>query len=193
MFPLGVQEPQLQHAPVHPPHTEPKHLSSSYQVKNKFRKGVYGAMISSSFNQAGGAKAQDYQRRKSMEATVAAGQQQSSVPVKHIDLDRIPGLDDFDDVQTPMLTQPKTTLPGTTPVTTAAGGIKSTLGAKGQQAGHEGEGGLLGAVAGGLSSLTGGGGVTGMAGKLGDLAGSATSAGGGLLSSGKGLFKKFGF
>lgn len=100
---------------------------------------------------------------------------------KLIDLDRIPGLDDdFDDIITPSYQQK----PMTTATTSTTKTTTSTAGAKTQ----EGEGGLLG----GLSQLTGGG-VSGLTGKLGDLAGSATSAGGGLLSTGRGLFKKFGF
>ncbi len=116
--------------------------------------------------------------------------------MKSINLDKIPGLDDFDD-PVPTFTAPKPSMP-------LPGASKTQ--AKPPGAAEEG-GGLLGGLTGGLtqglSGLTGGGapggagGVGGVAagitGKLGDLAGSATSAGGGLLSSGKGLFKKFGF
>jgi len=64
------------------------------------------------------------------------------------------------------------------------------------QAQPEQTGGLLGGLTSGLTSgisgLTGGG-VSGVTGKLGDIGGSAAGAAGGLLNSGKGLFKKFGF
>ena len=114
-------------------------------------------------------------------------------PIKTINLDKIPGLDDFDE---PVIT---TTFAATKPTMSLPGAKTGQAKPQGQE-----EGGLLGAMTGGLtqglSGLTGGsstGGVGGVAagltGKLGDLAGSATSAGGGLLSSGKGLFKKFGF
>ncbi len=111
-----------------------------------------------------------------------------------INLDRIPGLDDFDD--DPLAyAAPTTTATATKPTTSLLGGPAKTGAAAGAKTGQE-EGGLLGAVTGGLTqgiSGLAGGGVSGITGKLGDLAGTASSAGGGLLSSGKGLFKKFGF
>ncbi len=98
-------------------------------------------------------------------------------------LDRIPGLDDdfFD--------EPKK--PAVTPARLGAAGVRP--GAAGAaQAQPEQAGGLLGGLTSGLSGLTGGG-VSGVTGKLGDIGGSAAGAAGGLLNSGKGLFKKFGF
>jgi hypothetical protein len=100
--------------------------------------------------------------------------------------DHIPGLDDdfFDDPRK------------------SAAPAPSRLGVAGVRPGAaaapppqpEQTGGLLGGLTTGLTSgisgLTGGGGVTG---KLGDIGGSAAGAAGGLLNSGKGLFKKFGF
>ena len=89
-----------------------------------------------------------------------------------MNLDNIPGLDDFDP-------------PGHKPAVSGAPASES--------------GGLLGGITGGLTGglQAGLGGLTGaaggMGGKLGDVAGSATGAAGSLLSGGKGLFKKFGF
>jgi len=100
--------------------------------------------------------------------------------------DHIPGLDDdfYDDLSRkppqPLPPQNRLGPPGVRPgVSTAP-----------PQAQPEQTGGLLGGLTSGISGLTGGGGVTG---KLGDIGGSAAGAAGGLLNSGKGLFKKFGF
>ena len=95
-----------------------------------------------------------------------------------VNLDNIPGLDDFDP-------------------SGAKAGISGAGGA-GAPPTSEG-GGLLGGLTGGLTGglQSGLGGLTGAAsggiGKLGDVAGSATGAASNLLSGGKGLFKKFGF
>lgn len=129
-----------------------------------------------------------YQPPHSMAAMPPTSQPATS---KHIDLDKIPGLDDFDDVPaiTPTYTQPK--LP---PHSQAGGlGARTPAGTRpGQQQQQQEEGGLLGGLTSGLSGLIGGA-ASGVSGKLGDAAGAAAGAGGGLLSSGKGLFKKFGF
>jgi len=89
-----------------------------------------------------------------------------------VNLDNIPGLDDFD----PPGHKPAVSGAPTSEPAGLLGGIT---------------GGLTGGLSAGLGGLTGAAG--GMGGKLGDVAGSATGAAGSLLSGGKGLFKKFGF
>ena len=101
----------------------------------------------------------------------------AAAPAGPVNLDQIPGLDDFE----------------------SGGGLGVNKGVSGQQPPAGEGGGLLGGLTGGLTGglQAGLGGLTGAAsggiGKLGDIGGSATGAASNLLSGGKGLFKKFGF
>ena len=101
-----------------------------------------------------------------------------------INLDRIPGLDDdfFDEPKKPAMAAPGRL---------GAAGVRPGA----QPAQPEAPTGLLGGLTSGLTSGISGltGGASGVTGKLGDIGGSAAGAAGGLLTSGKGLFKKFGF
>ena len=102
-----------------------------------------------------------------------------------INLDRIPGLDDdfFDEPKKPAMPPPG-----------RLGAAGARPGAAGAAAQPEQQAGLLGGLTSGLTSgMAGlaGGGVSGVTGKLGDIGGSAAGAASGLLTGGKGLFKKF--
>jgi len=103
-----------------------------------------------------------------------------------VDLDRIPGLDDFDD-PVPVAAAPSIAKPVPT-----TGGISGTAGAtKPGDAAAAGEGGLLGGLMSGITGAASS--AAGAASKATDVGGAASGAAAGILNTGKGLFKKFGF
>ena len=103
-----------------------------------------------------------------------------------VDLDRIPGLDDFDD-PVPVAAAPSIAKP----VPTGAG-IAGAAGApKPGDAAAAGESGLLGGLMSGITGAASS--AAGAASKATDVGGSAAGAAAGILNTGKGLFKKFGF
>ena len=102
-----------------------------------------------------------------------------------VDLDRIPGLDDFED---PVTAAPSIAKPVPT---TVAGGAGTTGATKPGEAAAAGESGLLGGLMSGITGAASS--AAGAASKATDVGGSAAGAAAGILNTGKGLFKKFGF
>lgn len=100
-----------------------------------------------------------------------------------VDLDRIPGLDDFED---PIPVAAASSIAKPVPTTGAATGA-----AKPGDAAAVGESGLLGGLMSGITGAASS--AAGAASKATDVGGSAAGAAAGILNSGKGLFKKFGF